>query len=296
VYQTPLNGEFAMEIVAEPKAGAKVIRINEKITVVEKDGVKEAYVGVVDSLVERYLILDSFNERELQLPPWIVDQRIDEITAEMFGGERSRLLQALAEDGVTLEQWREEVREHLAVLLLRKSSVEDSVRIPTGSLRKAYEADRKRYEKPEEVKIRMIVLSASASAGGASPSERAERIAKELEAGAKFADVARRESDGARAAAGGDWGWVNRAHLRKELATAAGGLEPGEVSRAVNLDGDLYLLAVEEKKGGGAGSFLEVRAEIEREFRDREAGRLYAAWIDRLRARSFVKIYDVDLF
>jgi len=261
-----------------------------------EEKVKEAYVGIVDSLVERHLILDSFEERELQLPEWIVEQRIDEITAEMFGGDRGRLLEALAEDGVTLEEWREEVRDHLAVMLLRKSTVEDSVRIPTGAMRQAYEEDRERYSKPAEAKLRMIVLSASSQKGDASPSGRAERIAKELADGAKFADLARSESDGARAARGGDWGWVNPTHLRKELATSVTELVPGQVSRAVNLDGDLYILAVEEKRGGGAGSFLEVRAEIEREFRDREAGRLYAAWIDRLKTRAFVKIYDVDLF
>lgn len=258
--------------------------------------VQEAYAEIIGSLVERYLILDSFEERELQLPEWIVDQRIDEITAEMFGGDRSRLLRALAEDGVTLDEWRGEVRDHLAVMLLRKSTVEDSVRIPSGALRRAYEEDRERYSKPVEVKLRMIVLSANVSNGEVSPADRAERIAKELAGGAEFADVARRESDGARAARGGDWGWVSPGHLRKELVTAVRELEPGEVSRAVDLDGDLYILAVDEKRGGGAGSFQEVRAEIEREFRDREAGRLYAAWIDRLKDRAFVKIYDVDLF
>ena len=45
VYQKPLGGDIAIEIIAEPREEVKVTRISDKLTVVEKLGIKEAHVA-----------------------------------------------------------------------------------------------------------------------------------------------------------------------------------------------------------------------------------------------------------
>ncbi len=45
VYQSPLGGDVSVEIAAESSGQARVTRISDKITVVEKNGVKEAHVS-----------------------------------------------------------------------------------------------------------------------------------------------------------------------------------------------------------------------------------------------------------
>jgi len=80
-----------------------------------EDKLREAYAEAVDRLVERQLILDSYESQDRKLPDWVVSRRIDEIVRNMFKGDRSKLVEALAEDGLTFDEWEEEVRGHVVV-------------------------------------------------------------------------------------------------------------------------------------------------------------------------------------
>src|SRR2546426_1096536 len=58
-----------------------------------------------------------------------------------------------------------------------------------------------------------------------------EEIVAKLDGGAKFEDMAKLYSEGKEAKEGGDWGWIGKDVLRKELNEVAFTLKPGEHSR-----------------------------------------------------------------
>ena len=44
---------------------------------------------------------------------------------------------------------------------------------------------------------------------------------------------------------GGDWGWIERQDIRKELSTVAFGLQPGSYSQPVELNNTIFILYCE---------------------------------------------------
>jgi parvulin-like peptidyl-prolyl isomerase len=98
-------------------------------------------------------------------------------------------------------------------------------------------------------------------------------------------------SEGSQKSQGGDWGWVERSVLRKDLADAAFALKPGQVSDVINTPESVYLMLVEQTKPAHARPLDEVRDDIEKTLRTQEQARLEKEWIDGLKKKTFIRYF-----
>ena len=69
----------------------------------------------------------------------------------------------------------------------------------------------------------------------------AHEIQSKLKDGATFSEMASIYSQGSQQHQGGDWGWVERSVLRKELADVAFSLPVGQTSDIINTPDAVYL-------------------------------------------------------
>jgi peptidyl-prolyl cis-trans isomerase SurA len=136
----------------------------------------------------------------------------------------------------------------------------------------------------------MIVLKRATDPNAPQPRKMAEDILADVKAGASFQEMANLYSQGSQK--GGDWGWVEKKVLRKELADAAFALKPGQYSGVIETpDGDCYLLLVEDVRTAHYKPLDEVRDQIERNLILEERNRLEKQWINRLRKKTFVNTF-----
>lgn len=252
----------------------------------------EAYRNVLDTLVERALIVEEFNRQGRALPDRAIDTQVNSLISERFNNNRMAFLDALAEERLTLAEWREQAKDSLIVTILRRTEILDRVAVAPREVRESYETNLDRYRTPEEVLLRLIVLHP-----GTTEEERAakigeaRRIRARLTEGEDFAAVARTVSEGAKAAQGGDMGWMETAQLRAELAQGIHGLAPGQIGEVIEAPDEIYLAKVEGRKQASVTPFEDVRRDIEALLRKQEADRLYKGWIARLKNRFYVKVF-----
>jgi parvulin-like peptidyl-prolyl isomerase len=95
-------------------------------------------------------------------------------------------------------------------------------------------------------------------------------------------------SEGSQQKQGGDWGWVERSVLRKELADVAFALKPGQVSDVIETPEACYLMLVEQKRPEHVKPLNEVRDEIEATLRAQQQKQLEEQWINRLKQKTFI--------
>ncbi|MDP2990165.1 MAG: SurA N-terminal domain-containing protein, partial [Kiritimatiellota bacterium] len=183
---------------------------------------EEAYEKALQALIERELILDAFRQqKEMNLPDKIVESRTEEIVRTKFGNNRAAFRKALDEEGLTLEEWQANLKKSMIVSFLREREVDSKVSVSPQDVHAAYEKAGDTFRTPEQVHLRMIMLN-----GGKTDEEmavkrkQAEDVRKRLLAGESFEDLARQVSQSARAKDGGNWGWVDPASRRPELAAA----------------------------------------------------------------------------
>lgn len=251
-----------------------------------------AYSEILDSLIGWRLVIAEYEEGKAKLPEWVVDNRIDDIIRDMFNGDKSALLAALAKDRMTYDRWREEIRNHIIVATMKREHVDKYVNISPQQVRDAYDKDRHKYKLPEMEKVRMIVIKKGGSEEiNAIKRRQIEDIRKRIISGEDFAALARKVSEGAKASDGGDWGWINAGSLLSpELAQVAVSSDVGEVSKIIETAHEFYILKIEGRKNASDAAFEDVQAEIERDLRIKESARLYEAWIMRLKRNAYVEI------
>ena len=258
-----------------------------------QDKLEEAFGKALDALIDEALILADFGSKEMQIPEQLVDERVNSVIHERFNDDRAAFLEALTSQRMTLEEMRQQVKDSLVVMILRRQEVSDQVSISPLAVLELYEKNIDRYREPGQVKLRMIALNkGETEADQVLKMSEAERIIERLQNGEEFAAVAEEVSEDNKAQYGGDWGWIEAQNLRAELAEQAALLKPGEISGVIDLGSTIYIMTIEARKEAAVVPLESVRPQLERELRMQEEAVLYEKWISRLKKKYYVQSFN----
>jgi peptidyl-prolyl cis-trans isomerase SurA len=249
----------------------------------------DALSDSLEQLVERKLILRSFDTEGYQLPEDVVDQMVQDQIRSRFG-DRVTFIKTLQAQGMTVEQFRKDVRDQYIITQLRRMKVSQEIVISPYKVETYYKAHQDDFKMEDEIKLRMIVLNKTSS-DDTNTVQRAREILAEIKGGASFQEMASVYSEGSQKSQGGDWGWVERSVLRKDLADVAFKLKPGEMSDVIDTPQSVYLMLVEQTKPAQTKPLTEVRDEIEKTLRTQEQARLEKQWIDGLKKKTFIRYF-----
>ncbi len=250
----------------------------------------EVFLEGLDQLIDRALIVEEYETSELQIPERMIEEEISRIVTERYEGDRATMLQELAEQRVTIEEFRDMIRNNLIVQIMRSREVGERIVVSPKQILDAYEQRLDRYSEKAAVDLRLIFKQAGDEPGIAREQILAAR--SNIVAGASFGDVAREISDDPTALSGGDWGWVDPGQFREEFKRAIEQLETGAISEAVETPEGFYLLKIEDRRETTTKSFEEVRDLIAGELRAEQIDDLSRSWLNRLRGK-FSVIYHI---
>ena len=260
--------------------------------------IQETYDDVLQSMIDDKLIVRAYDaDTKLNKDAMNrhVERRVTEFIEERFGGDRQEFLKVLKDEHMPYDQWHQRMRDHLIVGMMRQKEVDGQIVIPPREVRRIYEENAAKYQKPERVRISVIVIHAGTNDETRVAKLRlATETLAQLKGGASFAETAKRVSEETKAQEGGDWGWLDLADLRRELVEAVKPLGFGALSGLVSVDGDLYVVKLVGRQAAGLTPFDTVRADIEKDLRRKETKRLYKLWVDRLRKDAFVQVVKTN--
>jgi parvulin-like peptidyl-prolyl isomerase len=249
----------------------------------------EALGDSLQQLVERQLILRSFETGGYRLPETVVDEVMQERIRERFG-DRVTFMKKLQEMGLTAEQFRKQVRNQYIESALRNQNGQRDVFVSPYKIENYYLAHQDEFRMGEEIKLRTIVLTRSGPDDTNSLALMRE-IQSRIKDGASFAEMASVYSQGSQRSQGGDWGWVGRSVLHRDLAEAAFSQPLNTVSDVIVTADACYLLLVENKRPAQVRPLIEVAGEIEKNLRLQIQSTMQKKWIDGLKQKTFVRYF-----
>lgn len=250
--------------------------------------IKQVRTRAVNDLIDRQLILQEFKKMKGQIPPHAIDDRINAMIREEFGGNKSAFLRTIAAQGFTLDRVRKMEEEKIIVQAMRSREMKDTPLLPPGAVESYYRKHAQEWTTNDEVKLRMIKINP-----GSEPEKKRkmiQEIREKIVRGADFADLARIYSEDNQEK-GGDWGWIKRGDLNPEMEAIVFRLPTGKVSDVIQLNQSYYLMLAEERKGGVTKPLKDVRREIESRLLQAERQKDQQDWLQRLRKKAFVKIH-----
>ena len=214
-----------------------------------------------NDLVTETSTLDSLvRQRALASP-----ENVQRIGAEMY---IRRVLAAQAveqklDEDPAVKHLLAVVRERvLADALARRKEAQSR---PTGPVleklaQQNYKAQQARFQQPERVHARHILIPLQAP----NARDQAEVLRKQVLEGAKFEDLAKKNSkDPGSASRGGDLGLFTRGKMVEAFDNAAFALtKPGDVSEVVETRFGFHIIQLVEKRAAGVQPFSEVKDQL----------------------------------
>ena len=242
------------------------------------------YDAYRDELIERTLILKAAEDAKMTMQDWVVEDRIRTIIDNAFGGDRNKLVESLAREKVSYPDWRRRIKEDLVINAMRWNAVYKFVKASPAEMRAEYAAHPERYRADDTVTVSVILLK---------PSDVAKRAAvEEAIREGSFAEAARRFSADTHAAEGGVWKDVKPSEVFKpQVCNEITRMPVGAVSPWVEIDGWSFLLRKEGENTSRARTFAEAYDDVEANVREAMAKRLAAAWLERLKADTYIRVY-----
>lgn len=248
---------------------------------------------VLDSLIETRLIIQDYKKKGYNFPDYYFDREERSRVRDQFGGDRQALVKTLEDRGMTMADWKKNIRDTFIVQQMRQINAKRFITISPHMIEEYYQLHVRDFLQPDRVKLRMIYL---APESGAEVEAVAKEVLAQVEAGVDFAQLAKKYSDYNRAGGGlfqENGGWVERDGLKRELAEVAFQLRPGQASGLMTLlnaqgASAYYILMVEEVRKATVTPLTSIREAIESTLVAAESEKVQREWIDRLKRDAYI--------
>ena len=163
---------------------------------------------------------------------------------------------ALARDGLSYDDARDQVRREMIISRVRQRRVAERIQVSPQEVQNFLASDLGKLQLSEEFRLANILvpLSEGASAKAIQDAEHQARdIYAQLQHGADFARLAMMRSGSENALEGGEIGWRKAAQLPPPFDAMLGSLSVGEVTEPVRTPAGFILIKLLDKRGGEHG-------------------------------------------
>jgi peptidyl-prolyl cis-trans isomerase SurA len=231
-------------------------------------------------------------------------KRLDEIRKQMGLSNMDDLAKAAQAQGVSYEEFKENLRENIITQKVIQQEVGSKINITPAEIQKYYKDHRSDMEQPEQVRLSEILISTQPkptedpkTAASISDEQRvadaqakANQVYDAIQKGAKFDDVARKDSDGPTAPQGGDLGYFKRGTLAKELEDVTFGMKAGELTQPIRTKQGFVILKVTEHQQAGVPPEKEVEGKIQDALYYQKLQPALRAYLTKLREDAYIDI------
>ena len=239
---------------------------------------------VVNQLILETMLDQEATERGIKVTNKDVDEALKK-TIDQIGG-KERLLETLKENGVTVSEFKKDLKTQVKMRKLADSLVKN--KITDKDCEKFYKENPDKFKYPEQVRASHILIAANpyqmqmelTDQGKKKIDEKdlksqiekkmsekealANKLAKELKAdSSKFAQYAKKYSDDeASGKQGGDLGFFAKEQMVPEFAQVAFSAKPNTVSDVVKSQYGYHIILVKDRKEAGKAPYEKAKASI----------------------------------
>ncbi len=246
---------------------------------------------VLDKLIDSELLHQSAVKSSVAVPEADVDAELKRMQQHV--GTPGDFAKLLGENQVTEAEFREQLRRSLRVRRFVDREVVGAVAVTDEEVKRYYDQNPNEMKLPERVRVSQIMVRAPAGASSqarAEGRERIEEILKALRAGADFADLARKHSDGPEAKRGGDSGFLLRGGgAPPAIEEAAFRLKPGETSDVLETRLGYHIIRVGEHRTEGPTPFEDAKKTIVAKLTAQQREEKIHAYVAALREKARIE-------
>jgi len=260
----------------------------------ERQSLFQVRQDILNQLVDGKLADQEIKRNQIVVSPKEIDATIERMK-EVRHLTDELLREGLAQQGLTMEDYRNEIKESILRTKLVNREVKSKIVITTEDVKAYFDNHPEKYA--GEIKYHLwnifIKLSAAADpAGKTTARSELEAILAKLNQGDSFEAIVADLRSLSSLVQGTDLGLFLLEELSVQLRDVVKAMKAGEYSGVLDTDFGYQILYVQKIIEIPAKPFEEVQAEIEELLYKELVDNKYQEWLDELRKRSHIKIIN----
>jgi len=254
--------------------------------------IKETESRILDQLIDEKLVRQEVVRLKIVVSEKEVTMGVEDMMKNTNLSE-DQFKKALAEQDITMEEYREQMKNEMERLRLLDAEVKSKVQVKEKEIESYYKEHMDNFNTPPEVRLQQILLMIPPGASEQEISQirgRAEEIVQKIKKGEDFTSLARLYSQDSSAATGGDIGFFKQGELMPAINEVAFSLYIGEASSVIQTSAGFHIIKVLEKRERQKMTEEERNKEIWDILYTKNMDDMFKQWLKELRRKSFIEI------
>jgi len=252
---------------------------------------KERRKEILDTLIADKLLEQQIKALHIDVTEEEVN-RIVEGTIAQYGLTPPQLEQALAQQGMTISEYREGLKKQLLKAKIIQLKVKNRVQVTDQDVKSTLAKVKRQNAEEVQLKARHMVFLVKTDDEAPAAKKRAEAALARVKKGEAFADVAAELSEGPTAKAGGFLGTFGKGQMMPEFEEAAYAAEVGVPVGPVRTRVGWHLILVEERVTQEAPSQEAAEAELRQRLYENEIEAAFMRYVDELKQKAYIEIRE----
>jgi len=243
------------------------------------------------------LIDSKLADQEIERAQISVDERDIDMTIERIKEARSitdeQLREGLTRQGMTLAEYRKELKEQILRTKLVNREVKSKIVITKVDIKAYYDSHQDKYGGEKKYYLYNVFVRLSPAADTSQREDALRQIedAKaKLDQGLSFEALVDQLKDSSTRVEGTELGLYRLKELSEQLRRAVAKLKAGEFSEVLDTEFGPQIIYLQKIQETHSKSLEEIESEIEEILYTESVDNKYQTWLDELRKRSLIKI------
>jgi peptidyl-prolyl cis-trans isomerase C len=251
----------------------------------------EIYRKALDQLVTYTVLSQEIRARKVAVTDAEIDSNLKQMQTQ-FPNEQE-FKKALDARGMTLEKLRSDARIDMSINKMMEAEVSTAPPPTDPQVREFYDKNPDKFKQEESVRASHILIKVDEKADAAAKKKaRAEidSLLKQLNAGADFAELAKKHSQDGSAAQGGDLNFFSKGQMVPAFDQVAFSLKPGQLSDVVTTQFGYHIIKVTERKPGSTVAFEQVSDRIKEFLTQQQKQERAQTFIAQLKQKAKIEV------
>lgn len=252
---------------------------------------------ILRDLIDQQLLLEKGKDMGITGETELI-KKLDEMRKQMNLETMEDLEKAAEAQGVSYEDFKQNLRNQIITQQVIGREVGQRLNISKEDEQAYYNAHKNDFAQPEQIRLSEILISTEKKPNDlrtesqilADAQAKADDLLKQIKNGAKFEDIAKKNSDGPGAADGGDLGLFKRGVLAKELEDQTFGMKAGAVSDVIRTRQGFIILKVTQHQEAGIPPLNQVEQRVQDMIYMQKVQPALREYLTKLREDAFIEI------
>jgi hypothetical protein len=240
----------------------------------------------LETMIEHILIVKEFERKKGKIPESFIEQSYQQYLLEHFPNRRLQFSEHLHQNGKSLREFKEEIRQHTIVRFMCEEHKKEL--ISPQDIRLHYEQHSESYRRKTKIYLQQVLVPIGS---GENLKATLEQFLATWPRGRMLAEMVSLWQTQISKIHYQDLGWLTPDDLRPELRQAVQKIAIGEHTPWIKISEAFLLLYVVDLQAEYHYTLAEVYRDIQKTLFEQRQQEDYEAWIQQLRQSAFIRYY-----